>query len=84
MTKYPDYPFAQVAKDADYQIKMGWDVYQKFTCDKCGSRQTMPTPNAFFTLGNCEECGYQTNIEKKGCNFMKIWSSHGLPKNIIR
>jgi hypothetical protein len=49
-------------------------TYQKFTCEKCGSRQTMETPNTFYLLGECEECKHVTDIKKKGCGYMATFS----------
>jgi len=46
------------------------DFYQKFTCDGCGSRQTMGDPNVWYATGKCEECGTITDIEKHGCNYV--------------
>jgi uncharacterized Zn finger protein len=55
---------------ADRLIGMGAQVFQKFTCEKCGSRQTIMTPNTFYATGQCEECGHITDIVKRGCNYM--------------
>ena len=45
-------------------------VYQQWNCAHCGAKQTMPDANTFYKLGDCEECGRRTNIEKDGCNYM--------------
>jgi hypothetical protein len=68
-----DFPLNEVADKAAAVIKVGATVLQKFTCDKCGSRQTMDQPNTFFLRGSCEECGYVTDIEAKGCNYVIIF-----------
>ena len=68
--KANDYPFMEVAKAADDLIRRGMDVYQKWTCDYCGSRQTMPEPNMFWARGICEECKTETDIVARGCNYM--------------
>jgi hypothetical protein len=52
-------------------------VYQKFTCDNCGTRQTIETPNKLFTKGQCEECKHITDIQAKGCNYTIIFNSKG-------
>jgi predicted RNA-binding Zn-ribbon protein involved in translation (DUF1610 family) len=67
-----DHPWDEVIKTATGQIEKGNDVYQKFTCANCGSRQTMETPNVFYTEGKCEECGHVTDIKKNGMNYMLI------------
>jgi transcription elongation factor Elf1 len=64
------HPFHEVAANAESKIAAGWDIYQQFNCAHCGMKQTMADKNKFFTLGNCEECGRQTDIVKDGCNFM--------------
>lgn len=45
-------------------------VLQKFTCAKCGTRQTMIDANRFYTHGMCEECEHVTDISVSGCNYM--------------
>lgn len=67
-----DYPMMDCVKTADDLIKKGHQVFQKFTCEMCGSRQTIDEPNVFYTSGTCEECKHTTDIEKKGCNYLAI------------
>lgn len=67
-----DFPFYEVAAGAKEMVDLGNTVYQKFTCGNCGSRQTMDTPNVFFKTGKCQECGYVTDIEAKGCNYLLV------------
>jgi rRNA maturation protein Nop10 len=65
------HPMLECMKRADELIeKYGGYVLQQFNCAKCGEKQTMDVPNAFFTHGICERCGAQTDIEKDGCNYM--------------
>ena len=54
---------------AKQAISNGWTVYQQYTCSMCGSRQTMQSPNSFYERGNCEKCGFVTNIKARGCNY---------------
>lgn len=70
--RYNNYTLEQCAKRADEIIKSNLHakVYQKFSCDNCMARQTMPDANVFYVLGICEECGYVTDIKKTGCNYM--------------
>ena len=68
-----DHPIQEILKTADELIKAGHEVFQKFTCDKCESRQTIDEPNVFYSSGKCEECGHVTDIEKKGCNYLAIF-----------
>jgi hypothetical protein len=70
--KYNDYPVQDCLRDANKLIERGAMVYQKFTCDKCGSRQTIDIPNTFYAKGQCEECSHITDIEKKGCNYLLV------------
>jgi hypothetical protein len=65
-----DRPFNECVKLAIPFIKRGATIYQKFTCQHCGARQTMTEPNKFFISGRCEECGGMTDIEARGCDFM--------------
>lgn len=38
------------------------DIFVKFTCIHCGSRQTFSEPNTIFADGVCEDCGQTTKI----------------------
>jgi len=67
------YPFWDVAKHAHELMLKGAHVYEQFNCANCGVKQTMDTPNQWFTKGVCEECGYVTDIEQDGCNMMVHW-----------
>lgn len=74
---YNDYPIEECIKTVAPLVARGAVFHQKFTCDECGSRQTMETSNLFFKTGKCEACGAITDIAAKGCNYMlKI----GFPK----
>lgn len=70
MPKYNDYPLQECADTVQAYIDNGMYVYQKFTCDHCGSRQTMGDANVFYKTGTCEECKKVTDIDKKGCNYL--------------
>lgn len=74
MTNATDYPIRECMEVADRLIGLGATVYQKFTCEKCRSRQTIDTPNTFYATGQCEECKHITDIEKRGCNYVVIAS----------
>lgn len=67
-----DFPFLEVAAQANEHVAHGRDIYQKFTCAKCGSRQMIEEPNRLYERATCEECKYETNIKEKGCNYMLI------------
>jgi len=69
---YNDYPFNTIKLEMETYAKRGLSVYQKFTCDHCGSRQTMAEKNTLFIEGACEECSHITDIYKKGCNYMVV------------
>lgn len=68
--KYKDFPFEEVASAAEKLATDGFYVHQKWTCDHCGSRQTMPDANVFYRAGICEECKKETNIAERGCNYL--------------
>lgn len=65
-----DFPFTEVVQQASKYIEAGHTVHQKFTCRRCGSRQTMGVPNKFFLAGRCEECNAVTDIQVRGCNYV--------------
>lgn len=67
-----DHPFYSVAADAAIKIREGYIIHQKFTCARCGTRQTMAVPNVFFERGQCEECGGETDIVACGCNYVAM------------
>ena len=71
------HPFYECAERADKLIQQGRDVYQQWNCAHCGAKQTMPDANHFYKLGDCEECGQRTCIEKDGCNYMVTYSIGG-------
>jgi len=73
---YNNYPLEQIAAEVGDKIKNGGNIYQKFTCAHCGSRQTMDVPNVLYTSGKCEECGKITDVKKTGCNYMLVLSRH--------
>lgn len=72
MKKQLDYPFYEVATEAQQQMARGHSIHQKFTCGRCSSRQTMAEPNKFFIKGLCESCGYETDLEVTGCNYVLV------------
>lgn len=67
-----DYPFTEIALAVEEHAKMGHRCYQKFTCDNCGERLGIDTPNIMHTKGICEKCGHITDIVAKGCNYLLI------------
>jgi hypothetical protein len=67
-----NHPFYEVVEQAQPWIDAGSKVYFKFTCEKCGARQTFDQPNIAYKSGSCEECGYVTNIEETGMGFLLI------------
>lgn len=61
-----DLPVRELLERADKAIESGAIVFFKFTCEKCGARQTFEEPNTFFISGKCEECGHITEIHEGG------------------
>lgn len=59
-----DIPVQQLVEQAELAIsKMpGSNVFFKWTCRNCGSRQTFEEPNKLYTSGICEECKHETKI----------------------
>lgn len=71
-----DVPMDEAVNKGLEVISHGGMVWQKFTCSNCGSRQTMDTPNAFYTHGTCEECGESTCIHEQGCGLVIAMHIH--------
>jgi hypothetical protein len=67
---FRDYPFADCATKAEALANAGHEVFQKFTCDGCGSRLTIDEPNVFHETGTCDKCRVVTDIKRKGCNYL--------------
>jgi len=72
--KHPNFPFVEIAHACEEHVRLGRTIYQKFTCEHCGARQTMGVPNALYTRGKCEECNGITDILHNGCNYVLIYS----------
>lgn len=70
-----DGPFYEIAQEIEGLVTAGATIFQKFTCEICRARQTMPSPNVLYKTGRCDECGHITNLERNGCGFMLIASS---------
>jgi hypothetical protein len=74
--KYNDHPIDECAKAAEKLIRAGCDVYQKWTCGKCGERVMANLANHWTEQGHHEEksdgnpCGYITDLRVTGCNYM--------------
>jgi len=73
--KYNDYPLWECQRVAERKMREGWRVHQKFTCENCGSRQTMADHNVFYAQGRCEECNHVTDLRLRGCNYVLIGTS---------
>jgi len=71
--EFKDFPILDCIKAVEKITADGtWTAFQKFTCQHCGSRQTMDVPNKFYTTGICQKCDSVTNIEQRGCNYMLV------------
>lgn len=70
MSIYQDYPLQECATLAEAYIMAGASVFQKWTCQHCGARQSMEQENQFFRSGRCEECNEYTVI--KACSYAVI------------
>jgi len=65
-----DLGLEEVTRRARFWREQGFDIYFKFTCKYCGSRQTFEEPNKVFTSGKCEERGKVTKLDKWGFLMM--------------
>ena len=68
--RYNDYPIEECLEVAVPYMERGAQVFQKWTCSHCHSRQTMGVANTFFRAGVCEECHMTTVISK--CNYLLV------------
>lgn len=70
------YPINECLKTIMEQklLRRGVVILQQFVCAQCGAKQTMTTPNTFFLKGQCEECGFITDLQVTGCNYAVIFS----------
>lgn len=72
--QYADFPLDECAAQAKQRTEEiertggRCDIFQKWSCQHCGSRQTMERKNMFFRSGTCEACGLTSVITK--CNYM--------------
>jgi len=80
MKQYRDYPIEKCAKTVErvLQRRPGSAFYQKWTCGGCGQRVTGNIANKFFIEGHCEDCGYVTDINKTGCNYLMHFAIGGI------
>lgn len=69
-----DLPWKEGLDKADEAIARGATLYQKFTCEKCGARQTVEKPNTFYQEGQCGECQHITNLMQKGFGYMATFN----------
>ena len=65
-----DKPFLQIVKECQNILNHNCHFYQKFTCENCGSRQTIDDEDKLYTKGQCEECNHITNLQEKGCGYL--------------
>jgi hypothetical protein len=72
--EYNNYPPAMIASDMEKQIQRGAECYMKWTCGRCGQRVTSIVPNRVFLFAMHDDCGFVTDIEQAGCNFLAILS----------
>ena len=71
MEEHKDLPVDQFIKEMDKLIQQGLNVFVKFTCQHCGSRQTDASPNVLFSEGyTCEECKKTSFPDKFGMMVM--------------
>lgn len=85
MARYNNYPFDEIVRAAVPIIERGeFDVFQKFTCQHCGERLTMATPNMLYMKGDCDRCGKQTDIARRGCNYLLVSKSPVMRKLLQR
>lgn len=67
-----DLPWSTVIAKAEQLINANPHIllYQKFTCQKCLSRQIIDEPNKFYTQGQCQECNHISELRVQGCGYL--------------
>lgn len=70
MTKRIDFPLEDVARQCGEHQRLGRMFWQKFSCEKCGERNTIEVPNQLYAQGTCSDCGHTTDLRVTGCNFL--------------
>jgi predicted RNA-binding Zn-ribbon protein involved in translation (DUF1610 family) len=81
MTKRPkDFPLEECARTLERVLAHhpGSAFYQKWTCGGCGTRVTATTMNKLALVGHCDDCGFETDIRKTGCNYAVHFAIGGL------
>lgn len=63
---------ADLAQEAEKWISDGYLVLQKFTCERCRSRQIIDVANVMCERGGCEECGHVTDLRVRGAGLMSL------------
>ena len=61
-----DFPINECREGASRILDEGGTIWQKWTCERCGSREMQKTPNIFFPFCECQ-CGHVTSVER--CNY---------------
>jgi len=81
--KPKDVSLAKALELAEPLVNKGCNVYQKFTCSLCNSRQTIEEPNKFYNVAKCELCGHISNIMETGCGLIVSGPPEIILKNLL-
>ena len=65
-------PKAVAVERAEAWAMMGYDVYFKFRCWKCGQVICLQEANTLYENGECCFCGANTPLEKVGFLAVKV------------
>lgn len=68
----PDKSYKDLERQMLEVLASGGTFWGKFTCAGCGARQKFEEPNVLFTSGLCEECGFETKLDKWGLMVLLI------------
>lgn len=79
-------PLDEIARICEDEIlSKGFHYLQKFSCKKCGQRLTMDILDILFYEGECDKCGFVTDIREEGCGLVMITDpSLMVEKGILR
>lgn len=78
-----DGPLEDIVREAEVLRQQGYMCFQRFTCEKCGTRQTMDEPAKFYTHGGCEECKHVTHLKQCGFMAIKAPGLHGVIRDAL-
>lgn len=81
-TDLPIDELMEAANDVRLRGRGRVDIHFKYTCEKCGARNTLAEPNTLYQFGECEDCGHHTRITRGG--YLIVCKTGGTAPNLAR